>query len=79
MRCRVCVCLRNLVPRFVLRGEYPKGARGVPGLVVGMLAAENPSVDGHLAASTPRRRGTANTATRKLIDMSNNVTKCLKL
>ncbi|KAF3835017.1 hypothetical protein F7725_027575 [Dissostichus mawsoni] len=27
------------------------------GLVVGMLAAETPSVDGHLAASTPRRRG----------------------
>ncbi|KAF7665251.1 hypothetical protein LDENG_00149490 [Lucifuga dentata] len=25
-----------------------------------MLAAENPALDGHLAASTPRRRGTAN-------------------
>lgn len=27
--------------------------------MVGMLAAENPSVEGHLAASTPRRRGNA--------------------
>ncbi|XP_028259521.1 chromatin assembly factor 1 subunit A-like [Parambassis ranga] len=36
-----------------------------------MLAAENPSVDGHLAASTPRRRGMAcksnNNANKKLI------------
>lgn len=28
-----------------------------PGSVVGMLAAENPSVDGHLAASTPLKGG----------------------
>ncbi|XP_070765273.1 chromatin assembly factor 1 subunit A [Enoplosus armatus] len=36
-----------------------------------MLAAENPSVDGHLAASTPRRRGmdckSSNNANKKLI------------
>ncbi|XP_029356314.1 chromatin assembly factor 1 subunit A isoform X2 [Echeneis naucrates] len=36
-----------------------------------MLAAENPSVDGHLAASTPRRRGmdckSSNNASKKLI------------
>lgn len=36
-----------------------------------MLAAENPSVDGHLAASTPRRRGMAcksnNNANKKLV------------
>ncbi|XP_018525689.1 chromatin assembly factor 1 subunit A [Lates calcarifer] len=36
-----------------------------------MLAAENPSVDGHLAASTPRRRGmdckSSNNANKKLV------------
>lgn len=34
--------------------------------MVGMLAAENPSMDGHLAASTPRRRGNANAVSSKL-------------
>lgn len=42
-----------------------------PGLVVGMLAAETSSVDGHLAVSTPHRRGmdckSSNNANKKLI------------
>lgn len=50
-----------------------------PGLVVGMLAAETPSVDGHLAASTPRRRGNANTIYRKLTFGSINLPTCLLL
>ncbi|KAL7396317.1 hypothetical protein ABVT39_004199 [Epinephelus coioides] len=61
--------------------QFDWGARGrqrgnianerSPGSVVGMLAAENPSVDGHLAASTPRRRGmdckSSNNANKKLV------------
>lgn len=41
--------------------------------MVGMLAAENPSVDGHMSASTPRRRGKANAMSSKLTDGSINL------
>lgn len=35
-------------------------------MIVGMLAAETPSMDGHLAASTPRRKGEAASTAGKL-------------
>lgn len=35
-------------------------------MIVGMLAAETPSIDGHLAASTPRRKGKAGSTEGKL-------------
>lgn len=34
-------------------------------MIVGMLAAETPSMDGHLAASTPRRKGNAGSIAEK--------------
>lgn len=65
------------VTRTVVLKENIAAERS-PGLVVGMLAAENPPMDGHLAAATPRRRGNASPRSTNF-QMDTNLPKCLTL
>lgn len=41
-----------------------------PSLTTGMLAAETPSMEAHMAAATPRRRGKARAFPIKLIEIN---------